>query len=147
MKNRVKLILLCLTLFTTHLFAQNANRDHFFKDSIDSYINRALTNCRIPGAAVCIVKDNKIVLMKGYGVKELGLNNKVDQNTLFMIGSNTKAFTATAICILESEHKLGLDDNVTKYLPGFKLDSRAATELVTLRDLLCHRIGFATFQG
>lgn len=147
MRNRAKLILLCLTLFTSRIFAQNANRDHFFKDSIDTYINRALTNWRIPGAAVCVVKDNKIVLMKGYGVKELGLNNKVDQNTLFMIGSNTKAFTATAICILESEHKLSLDEKVTKYMPEFKLENKAATELVTLRDLLCHRIGFGTFQG
>src|SRR5476651_1045780 len=136
MKNRVKLILLCLTLFTTHLFAQNANRDHFFKDSIDSYINRALTNCRIPGAAVCIVKDNKVILMKGYGVKELGLNNKVDENTLFMIGSNTKAFTATALAMIEDRHQLSLDDKVTKYVPNFKLDNKMAGEQAIVRDLL-----------
>src|SRR5476651_2831739 len=131
MKNRAKLILLCLTLFTTNVFAQNANRDHFFKDSIDSYINRALTNWRIPGAAVCIVKDNKIVLMKGYGVKELGLNDKVDENTLFMIGSNTKAFTATALAMLQSQNKLSLDDKVTKYLPKFRLENKPAGEMAT----------------
>lgn len=147
MKNRAKLILLCLTLFTGNIFAQNANRDHFFKDSIDSYINRALTNWRIPGAAVCVVKDNKIVLMKGYGVKELGLNNKVNENTLFMIGSNTKAFTATILCILEGEHKLALDDKVTKYIPTFKLDNKLAGDDARIRDLLCHRLGFSTFQG
>src|SRR5476651_2159431 len=135
MKNRVKLILLCLTLFTTHLFAQNANRDHFFKDSIDSYINRALTNWRIPGAAVCIVKDNKIVMMKGYGVKELGLNNKVDENTLFMIGSNTKAFTATALAMLQANKAISLDDKVTKYLPEFKLKDQYAGQEALVRDL------------
>ncbi|MEO6150930.1 MAG: serine hydrolase [Mucilaginibacter sp.] len=127
--------------------AQNANRAKFITDSLASYINRALTNWRIPGAAVCIVKDDKVVFMKGFGIKELGLNNKVDENTLFMIGSNTKAFTATAIAMLANEKKLSLDDKVTKYIPEFKLDSKPATELVTVRDLLCHRLGFQTFQG
>src|SRR5580704_12951657 len=115
----MKKILLLALLFLTGAkltYAQNTDRSKFVSDSLDYYINRALTNWRVPGAAVCIVKDNKIVLMKGYGVKELGLNNKINENTLFMIGSNTKAFTATALCILESEHKLSLDDKVTKYI-------------------------------
>jgi CubicO group peptidase (beta-lactamase class C family) len=85
--------------------------------------------------------------MKGYGVKELGLADKVDENTLFMIGSNTKAFTATALAMLQEQKKLSLDDNVTKYLPGFKLENKAAGEQAIIRDLLCHRLGFKTFQG
>ena len=97
MRNIAKLLSICSILLTDSLFAQNINRTGFIKDSIDAYVNRALTNWRIPGAAVCIVKDGKVILMKGYGVKELGLNNKVDDRTLFMIGSNTKAFTATAL--------------------------------------------------
>jgi CubicO group peptidase (beta-lactamase class C family) len=136
MKIRAILILSCFAFCTPNLFAQNANRNNFIKDSIDIYVNRALTNWRIPGAAVCIIKDNKIVLMKGYGVKELGLNNKVDVNTLFMIGSNTKAFTATALCILATENKLSLDDKVTKYIPSFKLDNKFAGEDARIRDLL-----------
>ncbi len=127
--------------------AQNVNRGKFVADSLDTYINRALTNYRIPGAAVCIVKDGRIVLMKGYGIKELGVPAKVDQNTLFMIGSNTKAFTATIMAMLQEEKKLSLDEKVTKYIPEFKLESAPATQLVTVRDLLCHRIGFGTFQG
>lgn len=127
--------------------AQNINRSKFITDSLDGYINRALTNWRIPGAAVGIVKDGRIVLMRGYGIKELGVPTKVDQNTLFMIGSNTKAFTATALAMLEEQHKLSLDDRVTKYLPDFKLDNSLATPMVTVRDLLCHRLGFGTFQG
>lgn len=127
--------------------AQNIDRRKFITDSLDTYINRALTNWRIPGAAVCIVKDGRIVLNKGYGIKELGLMNKVDQNTLFMIGSNTKAFTATALAMLQADKKLSLDDAVTKYIPEFKLESRPATELVSVKDLLCHRLGFRTFQG
>ncbi|HEY6063630.1 MAG TPA: serine hydrolase, partial [Chitinophagaceae bacterium] len=101
----------------------------------------------IPGVAVCIVKNGKVVVMKGYGVKESGTNDKVDENTLFMIGSNTKAFTATAIAMLDADKKLSLDDKVTKWIPQFKLENKAAGEQAIIKDLLCHRIGFKTFQG
>ncbi|NCD69606.1 serine hydrolase [Mucilaginibacter agri] len=139
---------LLILLIASHATqAQNVNRSRFIPDSIDNYINRALTNWRIPGAAVCIVKDNRIVLLKGYGIKELGVPTKVDQNTLFMIGSNTKAFTATALAMLQDQHKLSLDDKVTKYIPDFKLENKLATQEVTIRDLLCHRLGIGTFQG
>ena len=135
------------TVYTTVASAQRIDRSKFIKDSLDNYINRALTNWRIPGAAVCIVKDNKVVMMKAYGIKELGLPAKVDINTLFMIGSNTKAFTATALAILQSNKQLSLDDKVTKYLPKFKLDNKFAGEQAVIKDLLCHRLGFQTFQG
>ena len=114
---------------------------------MDSYINRALKDWEIPGLSVCIIKNGKVVVIKGYGVKELGANDPVDENTLFMIGSNTKAFTATALATLETENKLSLDDKVTKWIPEFKLDNKAAGEQAIVRDLLCHRIGFQTFQG
>ncbi|WP_374950262.1 serine hydrolase [Mucilaginibacter sp.] len=127
--------------------AQNIDRSKFIKDSLDTYINRAITNWRIPGAAVCIVKDGKIVLMKGYGTKELGIMNKVDENTLFMIGSNTKAFTATALAMLQADKKISLDEKVTKYIPEFKLDNKLAGEQAIVKDLLSHRLGFRTFQG
>lgn len=143
---RLPAVFLSLILFTT-VHAQNIDRSKFIGDSLQLYINRALTNWRIPGAAVCIVKDGKIVLMKGYGIKELGLNNKVDENTLFMIGSNTKAFTATALAMLQDQKKLSLDDKVNKYLPDWHLDNRAASDMATITDLLCHRLGFQTFQG
>jgi CubicO group peptidase (beta-lactamase class C family) len=141
------LLLFILSASFTATNAQTTDRSHFIKDSLDLYINRALTNWRVPGAAICIVKDGKIVLMKGYGVKELGLNDKVDENTLFMIGSNTKAFTATSLAILQTQGKLSLDDKITKYIPTFKLDNRPAGEMTVIRDLLCHHIGFQTFQG
>ncbi|WP_295794340.1 serine hydrolase [Mucilaginibacter sp.] len=127
-------------------YAQRIDRSKFIKDSLDFYINRSLTNWRIPGAAVCIVKDGKIVLMKAYGIKELGLPAQVDINSLFMIGSNTKAFTATALAMLQTNKQLSLDDKVNKYLPQFKLEGKPADQ-VLIRDLLCHRLGFQTFQG
>jgi CubicO group peptidase (beta-lactamase class C family) len=147
MRKSVIFIPFCFILFTTTLYAQRIDRTKFIADSLDAYINRALTNWRVPGAAVCIVKDNKIILMKGYGVKELGLNNKVDENTLFMIGSNTKAFTATALAMLQDQKLISLDDKITKYVPTFKLDNKLAGEDTRIRDLLCHRLGFETFQG
>ena len=140
--------LLCIAAFgTLTLKAQQADRSHFISDSLDNFINEAIVKWQIPGAAVCIVKDGKIVMMKGYGVKELGKPDKTDENTLFMIGSNTKAFTATALAMLQSQNKLSLDDKVTKYLPQFKLDNKLAGEQAIVRDLLCHRLGLRTFQG
>ncbi|MVN92259.1 serine hydrolase [Mucilaginibacter aquatilis] len=140
-------LLLVTSLFCLGAEAQNANRNKFITDSLDNLISKSLTNWRVPGAAVCIVKDGRIILRKGYGIKELGVAAKVDENTLFMIGSNTKAFTATALATLQAQGKVSLDDRVTKYVPEFKLESKEITNMVTLRDLLSHRIGFGTFQG
>ncbi|HZY39240.1 MAG TPA: serine hydrolase domain-containing protein, partial [Mucilaginibacter sp.] len=146
MKKFLSTVLILLNL-TAIGFGQHVDRSKFVKDSLDYYINHALTNWRIPGAAVCIVKDNKIVMMQAYGIKELGQPDKVDINTLFMIGSNSKAFTATSLAILQTQGKLSLDDKVTKYLPKFKLENRPAGEMAVIRDLLCHRLGMQTFQG
>ena len=141
------LTLFGIVIVTSASLAQKVDRSKFISDSLDNYINKAMTNWRIPGVAICIVKDGKVVKMKGYGIKELGLNNKVDENTLFMIGSNTKAFTATALAMLQVQGKLSLDDKVNKYLPQWKLDNAYASQEAMIRDLLCHRIGFRTFQG
>ncbi|SDE53699.1 CubicO group peptidase, beta-lactamase class C family [Mucilaginibacter pineti] len=146
MKKILLLLIVCISLINT-ANAQHADRSKFIKDSLDVYISRALTNWRVPGIAVCIVKDNKVVLMKGYGIKELGLTNPVDINTLFMIGSNTKAFTATALAMLQSSGKLSLDEKVTKYIPEFKLVDKLAGEQAIVKDLLSHRLGFQTFEG
>ena len=104
-------------------------------------------NGRIPGLAVVIVKDGKVVVMKGYGNKEVGKKDPVDENTLFMIASNSKLFTGTALANLEAEKKLSLDDKITKYFPDFRVYDEAVTRMVTIRDLLSHRIGTKTFQG
>lgn len=142
-----KLFLFPLLVICLHTLAQSDSIPSFVKDSIDTYVSKALTDWQIPGVAVCIIKNGKVVMMKGYGVKELNGNDKVDENTLFMIGSNSKAFTATALAMLDADKKISLDDKVTKWIPQFKLDNKAAGEQAIVRDLLCHRIGFRTFQG
>ena len=84
---------------------------------------------------------------KGYGVLELGKAAAVDENTLFAIASNSKAFTAGALAILVDEGKVKWDDKVTKYLPSFALYDPYVTRELTIRDLLSHRSGLATFGG
>lgn len=118
----------------------------FVTDSLNTYIRRGMADWQIPGLAIAIVKDGKVVVSKGYGVREVG-GAPVDENTLFLIASNSKLFTGTALANLEHEKKLSLNDRVTKYLPDYKLYDPAATQLVTIRDLLCHRLGTKTFQG
>ena len=145
MKISSLLLILFFTAVTIH--SQETPLPSFVKDSIDIYVKRALTEWKIPGVSICIVKDGKVALIKGYGVKEAGANDKVDENTLFMIGSNSKAFTATALALLEAEKKLSLDDKVQKWLPDFKLYDPWVAKEAVINDLLCHRLGFETFQG
>lgn len=119
----------------------------FISDSLDLYINRALQEWQIPGAAVAVVKDGKVVITKGYGYLETGKPEKVDENTLFMIASNTKAFTGTAMAMLETEKKCSFDDKVIQYLPDFEMKDPWITQHLTLADVMSHRIGMETFQG
>jgi len=114
---------------------------------LETYFVEAMGNWKIPGMAVAIVKDGKVVLAKGFGVKEYSKADKVDEMTLFAIASNTKAFTAAALAILVDEGKIKWDDRVCEYLPYFRLYDPYVTEEMRIRDLLCHRCGLGTFSG
>ncbi len=129
------------------LLQARAQPPAFIKDSLDAYINKGLKDWSIPGLAIVIVKEGKVVVMKGYGVRDIQTKEAVDAQTLFMIASNTKLFTGTALALLEQRNKLSLNDKVIKYFPGFRLYDTVSTSLVTIRDLLTHRIGTKTFQG
>jgi CubicO group peptidase (beta-lactamase class C family) len=119
----------------------------FIKDSLDAYVQRGLRDWQLPGLAVVVVKDGKTVVLKGYGVRDIQTKEPVNADTRFMIASNTKLFTGTALAQLEYRKKLSLDDKVTKYFPDFRLYDSTSTQLVSIRDMLCHRIGTKTFQG
>jgi CubicO group peptidase (beta-lactamase class C family) len=119
----------------------------FISDSLDNYIQQGMKDWTIPGLSVAIVKDGQVVFMRGYGVRDVKTNSPVDENTLFMIASNSKLFTGTALANLEFNNKLSLNDKVTKYIRDFALYDKNTTELVNIRDLLSHRIGTKTFQG
>jgi len=107
----------------------------------NDYVNKAIKDWEVPGLAIAIIKDDRLVLVKGYGVRELGKPSPVDERTLFAIGSSSKAFTAAALAMLVDEEKLKWDDPATKYLPGFQLYDPYATRELTVRDLLSHRSG------
>lgn len=110
--------------------------------NLDGYVQKIMHDWQVPGLAVAVVKDGKLVLARGYGVRELGQPGKVDANTLFTIASNSKAFTAAALGTLVASGKLHWDDPVTQYLPRFALDDPWVTRQITVRDLLTHRSGY-----
>jgi CubicO group peptidase (beta-lactamase class C family) len=115
--------------------------------ALDAYIAKARNDWQVPGMAIAIVKDDHVIFAKGYGVSEIGKPDKVDENTLFAIASNTKAFTAAALGILVDEQKLSWDDRVQTYLPYFEVYDPYVSHDFRIRDLLCHRSGIRTFGG
>ncbi len=139
--------LLFAFLFLTIINQLKAQNISFIKDSLESYIQKGLKDWDIPGLAIVIIKDGQVVLQKGFGMRNIKSKEPVDENTLFMIASNTKLFTGTALALLEQRGKLSLNDKITKYFPDFALWDSATTGLVTIRDMLTHRIGTKTFQG
>jgi CubicO group peptidase (beta-lactamase class C family) len=114
---------------------------------LDAYYAKALKDWDIPGMSIAVVKDGKIVFSKSYGVKEVGKAEAPDENTLYAIASNTKAFTSAAMAQLVEEGKLKWNDNVQKYLPYFELYDHWVSAETTITDLLCHRVGLGTFSG
>jgi CubicO group peptidase (beta-lactamase class C family) len=128
--------LFVLLLLTLCVHAQDAPLQGF-----DDYAAQAMKAWDVPGFAIAVVKDDKVVFAKGYGVRELGKAVPVNERTMFAIGSSSKAFTAAAIAMLVDDGKVKWDDPVTKHLPAFQVYDTYASREMTLRDLLCHRSG------
>lgn len=137
MKSRLPVMLFVLLCTVQVIFAQAPGAD------FDEYVNKAIKDWSVPGVAIAIVKDDRIVFAKGFGVRELNKPESVDQHTLFAIGSSSKAFTAASIAMLVDQSKLKWDDPATKYLPGFQLFDPYSTRELTVADLLSHRSGLA----
>ncbi|MEO5629428.1 MAG: serine hydrolase [Thermomonas sp.] len=116
-------------------------------NGLDAKVEAAMRQYGIPGMAISIVEDGKNVHAKGYGVRKLGSPERVDADTLFVIGSTTKAFTSAALAVLVDEGKIGWDDKVTDHLPGFQMYDPWVTREITVRDLLVHRSGLGLGAG
>ena len=114
---------------------------------LDDYVARALRQFGTPGVAIAIVKDGRVVLTKGYGLRRLGDAAPVDAHTLFQIASNTKAFTTAALAMLVDSAKLRWDDHVTDFIPDFQLSDPWVTREFTVRDMLTHRSGLGLGAG
>jgi CubicO group peptidase (beta-lactamase class C family) len=110
---------------------------------LDAYVTKAMETWKVPGIAIAIVRHDSVLYTKGFGVRTVGATTPVDDQTLFEIGSSSKAFTATAVAMLVSDGKMRYDDHVSDYLPGFKLYDPVANAELTIRDALTHRSGLA----
>ena len=114
---------------------------------LDADVNRVLKLFQVPGIAIAVVKDGKVVTARGFGVRKLGEAAPVDGKTVFEIASNSKVFTAAALAMLVDEGKLEWDDKVTKHLPDFRMYDAYVSQEMTIRDLLVHRSGLGLGAG
>src|SRR5262252_6691401 len=114
---------------------------------LDAWVARAMRAFDVPGLALAIVKDDAVVVARGYGVRRLGDPAPADARTLFGIASNTKVFTATALALLVEEKKIEWDAPVIRYLPSFAMFDPYVTRELTVRDLLVHRSGLGLGAG
>jgi len=112
---------------------------------LDIALEAARVEAHVPGMSIAIVKGDEIIWARGYGLADVEEQRPADEDTVYAIGSATKAFTATLVGMLVDDGKTSWDDPVTKYLPYFDLAVRSEDKNAecTLRDLLSHRHGFA----
>src|SRR2546427_2641075 len=110
---------------------------------LDPYIAQAMKDWRVPGLAMVVVKDDSVVFIKGYGVRELGKPHPVTVHTRFGNMSTTKAFTAMLVAMLADSGRLSFDDPVQKYEPAVLFADPYVTREIAVRDLLTHRVGFS----
>jgi CubicO group peptidase (beta-lactamase class C family) len=145
MKSRkicLRTIQILFLFISANVFAQ---QDKLAK--IDEFINRAMKDWKMPGFAAAIVKNDSVIFAKGYRVCDINKNDPVNENTLFVIASCSKAFTTAALARLVDQGKIQWDDPVTKYLPGFQMYDPWVTKEITIRDITSHKSGLATFSG
>ena len=140
-----KSLLLIIAVF--QLISVIAQTQPISAKQIDSLTELVLKTFNVPGIAVGVVKDGKLIHAKGYGVANLSTGKKVDENTLFGVASNSKAMTAAVLGQLVDEGKIKWDDRVTDYIPEFKMYDPYVTDAFTIRDLLTHRSGLGLGAG
>jgi CubicO group peptidase (beta-lactamase class C family) len=110
-------------------------------DGLDGYVESAMARWETPGLALAIVEGGRVIRARGYGVRHIGTDAKVDAQTVFSLASCTKAFTATALAKLVDQGKLGWDDPIREHLPDFRLIEADLTSKITIRHALTHRTG------
>ena len=143
MKARTCIFCACMTLF----FFVSASAQEGAPPRLDEFVESVRAAFEVPGIGLAIVRDGRVIVARGYGVRKLGSPARVDAGTLFGIASNTKAFTASAIGMLVEEGKLEWDAPVIRYLPWFRLSDPYVTKEMTVRDLLVHRSGLGLGAG
>lgn len=143
MKNTLALLLLFAFLSSTPLLAQDRGRSGHtnFNTDLDKYIRTTLEKVRdIPGLAVVVIKDDKPIFIKAYGMADREAGRAANLDTMWYIASSTKSFTALAATMLDAEGKIKFSDPFTKYTPGVKFKNDIPDK-ITVRDLLTHTSG------
>ena len=112
-------------------------------EGLDGYVEEVMREWHVPGLALGVVRDGKVLLARGYGLRDVEKKLPVTPRTLFAIGSISKSFTSLAIAQLVDAGKIDLDRTVASYLPAFKLSSAAATRTLTVRELLAREAAAA----
>ncbi len=134
-----RITLLCAMTFAilTRAGAQKPARPQL----LDEYIEKTRTEWHAPAVGVAVVRNDSVVFAKGYGVLEFGKPAKADENTIFAIGSSSKAFTTASLAMLVDAGKLGWDERAAPLLPGWELADPWVTREITIKDLVTHRVG------
>ena len=138
---KIKSTILFILLSLTPLFGQIEEK------KLDVLIQNTLKTFDVPGISVGIIKDGKVVYSKGFGLSSLTTKQKMTDETLVGIASNSKGFTGTALAMLVDEGKLKFDDKVSQYIPEFKMNDAYVSQEVTIKDLITHRAGLGLGQG
>ena len=136
-----KLTLVVMMPLAGIAFQQGSVRNERFPAELDRYIEGVLREWQIPGIAIAVVRNDSTMIAKGYGVRQLGKPERVDENTVFDIASLSKAFTATATAMLVDRGAVRWNDPVMRYLPNLVLPNDTLTQQATVRDFLSHRTG------
>ncbi|MFP3391584.1 serine hydrolase domain-containing protein [Brevibacillus sp. SIMBA_040] len=146
-RHKASVILLAVIVFLHGFWGTKAGAASIFDSSkVDQYIEQAMERLHIPGASIGIVKGDKIMYVKGYGIT--GPNREpVTPQTPFVLGSTSKSITALATMQLVDEGKIKLDAPVQQYLPWFRLADEIASAKITVKDLLQQTSGISTYEG
>jgi len=141
---KIKIILPVILLLILFFYNPAYSQDKSVKKQLqgfDEFVESAMKDWNVPGVAIAIVKDSTIVYAKGYGYRNIEKKLHVTPQTLFAIGSTTKAMTAVTVCQLVDDGLLDLDKPVKDYIPSFRMYDDYVTNHMTPRDLMCHRSG------
>jgi CubicO group peptidase (beta-lactamase class C family) len=150
MKLALKSVFILAVLSALEVFAQTtvpSSRSLKPPPELDAWVAASMKAFEVPGLSLTIVKDGKVLVAKGYGVRKLGEATPIDENTLFAIGSNSKAFTTASLAILVDEGKISWDDRVYTRMPEFQMYDPYVSHEMTIRDLLTHRSGMGLGEG
>src|SRR5260221_8074845 len=136
-----KILTLLFVLVCAISFGQKKSTSIDRIAGIDAKLQSLLTEWKVAGFAVAVVEKNKVIYSKGFGYRDYENKKTVTPNTLFAIGSCSKAFTAGLLGVLRNENKISFDEKPSTYVPELKFFNEEMNSNVTVKDLMCHRTG------